>query len=145
MRNKGFTLVELMAVLVVLALLITVAVPSVISISKNIKTEMFCDKVDMILTAAQMYGQDNYDLVKDKVGADGTGTVKVKVSDLVKSNHLKKDNNSCVLENATKACVKDPRDNTGLDTKQITIGIKNKRIYATYPYTAAEKTSCKVS
>lgn len=144
MKNKGFTLVEILAVLVVLALLITIAVPNVINVSRNIRTEMFCDKVDMILTAANMYGQDNYDLVKDRVGT-GTETISVKVSDLVKNNNLKKDNNDCVLENDENPCIKDPRDNTSMDKKVISIGIKNKRIYATYPYSADEKTSCKVT
>ena len=43
MKNKkGFTLVELLAVIVILALLVAIAVPSTFSISNRLKTNNKC-------------------------------------------------------------------------------------------------------
>ena len=37
MKNKGFTLVELLATIVLLAIVTTIAVPSIMGISNNVK------------------------------------------------------------------------------------------------------------
>ncbi len=57
-NSKGFTLVELLAVIVILAILITIAVPSTIGISNKLKENMFCKKIDSIEVAAKLYGED---------------------------------------------------------------------------------------
>ena len=62
-KNKGFTLVELLAVIVITAIIITVAVPSVLTFSENQKKNLYCSKVDTIKKAAQLYGEDNYDSI----------------------------------------------------------------------------------
>ena len=58
MNNKGFTLVELLGVVVLLAVITTIAVPSIMSISHNIKEKMLETKLDLILEDAKLYGQD---------------------------------------------------------------------------------------
>ena len=60
MNNKGFTLVELLAVLVILSLLITVAVPSVNKTLLNINENMYCEKVTNLENAARLYAEDYY-------------------------------------------------------------------------------------
>ena len=59
MNKKGFTLVELLAVIIILGLLIAIAVPSYIGVSKRIKEKMWDNKLKMIETAVEMYVQDN--------------------------------------------------------------------------------------
>ena len=60
-NNSGFTLVELLAVIVVLAIVIAVAVPSTMTISNSIKENLFCSKIDFIENAAKLYGEDKRD------------------------------------------------------------------------------------
>lgn len=127
MKNKnGFTLVELLAVVVVLSLIVTVAVPSTISVSKKIKEKMYCSKIDFIENAAKLYGEDRRDSFTN-ISVDGVTSLgeKLKVVKLVSTNYLKKDKSSAPY-------IEDPRnkkDANGLDDYEITIYIKNERIY----------------
>ena len=116
-KNKGFTLVELLAVLVILATLITIAVPNVITLAKKVKVNMFCEKVDLLVTNAKLYGQDNYDAVEE-----GSLT-SVTVSTLVNSGYAKKDNNKCQAGNTGNPCIKDPRDDSMMDNTTLTLAI----------------------
>ena len=146
MNKKGFTLVELLAVIVVMALLVTIAVPNVIAISRKIRVEMFCDKVDMILDGAKLYGSDNYDLIKDKINATGDteSKISITVTDLLNNNYVTKDDKNGSINSPTNPCIKDPRDNSSMDSKVVELGIRNKRVYATYNYTNEEKEACKI-
>jgi type IV pilus assembly protein PilA len=47
-NNKGFTLVELLAVIVVLAIILAIAVPRVISVINGAKADSFKASVDML-------------------------------------------------------------------------------------------------
>lgn len=136
MKKSGFTLVELLAVIVVLALLLTIAVPGVQKMSYKIQNNMFCTKVENIIKAAQLYGDDNYDAIKGKPGSQSV----IKVSELVKLNYLKKDDNNETDENMY---VVDSRDESSMMNEEITIVIKNNRVYAYYNFKADDKEICK--
>lgn|SRR5574344_424325 len=136
LNKKGFTLVELLAVIVIMALLISIAVPNVISISQKMKVKMYCEKVKLIESDAKLYGQDNIDSV-----TDGTITT-VSVSDLIKNNYLKKDDSKCVIGDSSNPCVKDSRDNSMMDNDQISLSIVNKRVSANYIYKTADNGVC---
>lgn len=60
MKNKGFTLVELLAVIVILGILITIAVPSILGVSKNVKEKSYTTKISIIESAGVSYGEKNY-------------------------------------------------------------------------------------
>ena len=60
MTKKGFTLVELLAVIVLMAILITVAVPGITRIGRSLKVQSFCSKIKIIESAALEYANDYY-------------------------------------------------------------------------------------
>ena len=126
-KVSGFTLVELLGVIVILALLITIAVPNVIGLSQKIRKNMFCTKVDNIEIAAKMYAEDNLD-------GFNNNQMEIYVSDLIDNNVFKKEDKNCVLRNSSKPCVKDPRNNSMMDTDKIILTKQDKKIVANYEY-----------
>lgn len=140
MDKNGFTLVELLAVIVIMGILLVVAVPAVLSFSQNIKNDMFCTKVETAEKSAQLYGQDNIDKiskstcknVKLKDGSidtkDSCGTVSIKA--LLRKGYLKKE------EGSTKGLKDDFMDPRGGSMKDnnLLVYIKNKRVYAAYVF-----------
>lgn len=129
-KNKGFTLVELLAVIVILSILALIAVPNINGLLNKNKNNMFCKKVESIEAAAKYYAQDYADKL-----TFNNDTSSVKVSTLLQYGYLKEDNNG-------KKNVTDPRDGSDLKNKTITIKIINERYYGSYPLTAAEKKLC---
>ena len=69
MENKrGFTLVELLTVIMILGILMAVAVPSIMGISKKLKNRGLDSKIDAITQAAVVYAQENSNKIKAKLG-----------------------------------------------------------------------------
>lgn len=132
--KKGFTLVELLAVIVILALLATIAVPSAISISHKIKTDMYCDKVDMILSDAQRWGNDHMSQLKETnpTGNNPVCYKEITVKDLVEQGIIKKENDE------VGNYIVNPVSNASMDHQKIGIYKKNKRAYAFYMETDEE-------
>lgn len=130
MKNKnGFTLVELLAVIVIMALLVAIAVPSTISISNRLKVKMYCSKIDSIETVAQLYGEDHRDSFTSSFVQDGASykSKTLTVKDLVESGSLKKDQQEAPY-------VVDPRNKTSdaLYNMSLTIYIKYNRAYVSF-------------
>jgi len=134
MSKKGFTLVELLTVIIVLGIIVSIAIPSVMGIYGIIEDNILDSKVTMIEESAVMFGQD----IKRRIISS---TKKYKtfkcdsfiVSDLV-PHYLDKDNdNSCLVKSSTgtKGCIVDPRDEDKyLDKYEVIIYYQNKRIKA---------------
>lgn len=59
MSKKGFTLVELLAVIVLLAVIAVIAISATNVVSENIKKNMLDKKYQLIEKAAVLYGEDN--------------------------------------------------------------------------------------
>lgn len=64
-NEKGFTLVELLAVLVILAIILTIAIPSITSIVDSTKKSAFESDVKMLIKGVE------YKLLQDPGFADG--------------------------------------------------------------------------
>lgn len=135
-NNKGFTLVELLAVIVILALLVSIAVPSTISISNKLKTNMYCKKIDSIEVAAKLFGEDRRnDLSNTYTDENGSynSLNNVEVIELINSGYLKKENNNSPF-------ITDPRNNESLDNLKFTVYKKYERIYVSF--SDEVKTTC---
>lgn len=64
MRKNGFTLVELLAVIVLLAILMVIAIPNAFKLAGNVKNQAYNTKIELIEKAAQEFGQSNLPLVR---------------------------------------------------------------------------------
>ena len=115
--NKGFTLVELLAVIVLLGLLATIAVPSAIGISNNIKKNMYCEKVDMIISDAKRWGDGHLSQLSDNCYKALT------VKDLVNQGITSKEDHEGFF-------VENPFTGDAMDSNEIGIYLMNNRAYA---------------
>lgn len=155
MKSKGFTLIELLAVIVIIGVLVGVAIPSVIAISKKIKTNMFCTKIQEIEKSAELYGEDNINLFKSSCTVSGgtypclkINNVNPKISNLLSLDYLTSDDLRCIKNNTgisaqnSTTCINsggtwtigkivDPRDKkSSMNNVEIIIYKKYNRVYA---------------
>lgn len=69
LMDKGFSLVELLAAIVVLGLLSTIAIIGVNSVTKNAEKKYYDSQENAILMAAQSYTQDNRNALPKTIGS----------------------------------------------------------------------------
>lgn len=84
--KKGFTLVELLAVIIILGLLTIIAIPSIIGILNNEKKNISNSMKNIIINASSLYIEDNsgvYPKVNNNVYC-------IKLESLVNDNRLSK-------------------------------------------------------
>ena len=87
--KKGFTLAELLGVIVVLALISLITVPAVSDILKNNKKKLCETQLQNIKLAAQNYGADHfYDL---PVESGDDYSIKISLGDLTSNGYIDKE------------------------------------------------------
>lgn len=152
-NRKGFTLVELLAVIVLMAVLITVAVPGITRVGRSLKVQSFCSKIKIIESAALEYANDYY---ADTVASNTNSIDNVSLMDLINMGYIKGDNDIkstltddekkdqakgkkfCVLYSKNSYCLVDPRDDTSMDYKLVKIWMENNRLYASFRYQSSD-------
>lgn len=100
LNKKGFTLVELLVVLVILAVIMSIAIPSVTSSIERSKQKEYDAKVKLIVSAAELYfdkHRNTYPI------SSGDTTYKVNISKLIEEKYL------------TEEEAKDPFTNNRID------------------------------
>lgn len=111
MNNKGFTMVELLATIGVLALVITIAVPSVISVSKQIKNNMYKARIKLIESNAKLCVED---------GKCKLSNYKLNLSDIKEARYLKDED------------LINPINNNRMDDCSVTITYSGTRVNASF-------------
>ena len=124
MKKNGFTLVELLSVLVLISLLMGIAIPGINRISKNMKTKSYNEKKELIESAAVLWGQDNKTLLqRDKnCNDDIDSCYKISIKELIESDYLDYDRNGNGYI--------DPETDIDIKDKCVYVYRKNKRVYA---------------
>lgn len=133
MNKKGFTFIELLAVLVIIGIVLLIAIPSIRYADRRFHEKAYNTKVEMIKNAATEYGDD----YKEIILYSGTGTtytdptttstypaINVTVRDLLNNGYITKD------KEAKTDDILDPRDDSSMLDMEIIIYIKNDRAYA---------------
>ena len=127
MNRRGFTLVELLSVLVLISLLLGLAIPGINKISNNMKKKSYSKKVSLVESAAILWGQDHRTLLQTnddcKLSTDKiVSCYKITVGSLIKDNYLDSDKNSGEYIN--------PVDNSDMKECIVFVFKENNRVYA---------------
>ena len=99
--KKGFTLVEMLAVLGVISVIMVLVIPNISTSSNKSKTKMYQTKEESILKAYKMCTDDDNDTSKCNTPKN-----------LIINGYLLTDD---LKSTCDSNCIKDPRDNTYLD------------------------------
>lgn len=101
--RKGFTLVEVLAVMIILGILIVLTIPAYTSIFSGIKRNNLESKITEINAAAKKYGNT----FKDEIKEAGSSCMTVTIKQLIEKGHL-------VSDYDNDAAIINPTDNTKL-------------------------------
>lgn len=83
--NKGFTLVELLAVIIVIGLLMAFTIPSYTQIHSEVKRDNYNNKMTEVKIAGNDYGET----IKDQIKNRDNSCIDVTISDLIKKGFLR--------------------------------------------------------
>ncbi len=122
MKNKkGFTLIEILCVITLLAIITTIASASVINLSSKSKENLYCAKLDMIKSAAKSYAFGyEYELNQSEEYYNGYKSLTITVNDLIKNGSFSPDKDDEVLS---------PINNESLNDLKIILYLKNNQVY----------------
>ncbi len=131
MKKNGFTLIEVLAVLVILSIIMSIGAISVINIRNNSYEDLLETKKQNLEAAAIVYGQENPDVLKDKCEVDNYKSdycAVVTVATLINGKYFKSTETNAngeidLINNVT---------NKSMKNDKIQIYRKNNSIYAKY-------------
>lgn len=128
MNKKGFTLIEILSVIVLISLLLGVGIAGINRISTNMKDKSYETKIRNIEQAAILYGQDNKTTLQSddcKIDTKDVKCKKISVYGLIKEDYLDS-------EDYNKVEFNNPKDNKSMLNNCIYIYKKNNRVEAYY-------------
>ena len=132
MKNKkGFTLIEILCVIVIIGILSVIATISIVNLSSKSKDNLYCAKIELIENIAESYGiKYELELNNSNELYNGYKSLKIKVNTLVMAGKLEPDKGNDVIN---------PKDNTVMNDIDIILYLKNNQIKAEIPNNICEK------
>lgn len=117
--KKGFTISEVLVVIVVIGIILAISIPSITAIRKRSNERLLDSKKDIILVAAKLYAKDK--------GLDGDNYVYVYelINTRYVDSEVKLNNENCKGEHSSNGCVLNPVDNSSLNEEKILIRLIN--------------------
>ena len=118
MKNKkGFTLIEILCVIVIIGILSVIATISIVNLSSKSKDNLYCAKIELIENIAESYGiKYELELNNSNELYNGYKSLKIKVNTLVMAGKLEPDKGNDVIN---------PKDNTVMNDIDIILYLKN--------------------
>ncbi len=131
--NKGFTLVELMAVLVLIVIIASIGYAGITAVQRNINQNLWEATVEEIETGAVKYGQDNLNALNtnETCNIDGSETrncIEVTVEFLIDSNYIDTDE----VDDSEKEIITNNVTGEIVNDNIVCIYLENNRVYAQY-------------
>ena len=131
--NKGFTLVELMAVLVLIVIIASIGYAGITAVQRNINQNLWEATVEEIETGAVKYGQDNLNALNtnETCNIDGSETrncIEVTVEFLINSNYIDTDE----VDDSEKEIITNNVTGEIVNDNIVYIYLENNRVYAEY-------------
>ena len=131
--NKGFTLVELMAVLVLIVIIASIGYAGITAVQRNINQNLWEATVEEIETGAVKYGQDNLNALNNNetCNIDGSETrncIEVTVEFLINSNYIDTDE----VDDSEKEIITNNVTGEIVNDNIVCIYLENNRVYAQY-------------
>ena len=125
MNKKGFTLIELIAVVVIMSIIAIIATPNIINmIDKGKKDQYITNAKEFISKATYMYKQDKYRNDTTYFSADGT--ISLKNIEGIKSEDLKDPYGFNYDTNNSYIKFKEPgSSSTGVQEREVTIHLES--------------------
>ena len=132
MKNKkGFTLIEILCVIVLIGILSVIATISIVNLSSKSKENLYCAKIELIENIAESYGiKYELELNNSNELYNGYKSLKIKVRTLVDAGKLEPDKKNDVINT---------KDNTVMNDIDIILYLKNNQIKAEIPNNICEK------
>ena len=132
MKNKkGFTLIEILCVIVLIGILSVIATISIVNLSSKSKENLYCAKIELIENIAESYGiKYELELNNSNELYNGYKSLKIKVRTLVDAGKLEPDKKNDVINH---------KDNTIMNDIDIILYLKNNQIKAEIPNNICEK------
>ena len=116
MNRNGFTLVEMIAAVAILAILTLIAIPSITRMRGDVLEQTYSSRIDLIKYAALNWSNDHLEDVKVNVDETNPNSscIFVTVATLIEQQYL-------TGTNKEKTIMEDPRDNTSLNSKNVCV------------------------
>ncbi len=130
MNKKGFTLTELLATMVIIGIVTSIAAGGIMVISNNIKKSMLSTKKSFILTGAVEYGQENRIHLNEANCPSSVAHTRCNVVTIgqLQENYLEA-NEKC---EGDVWCFKNNVTNKNMNNDEILVYIQNSRVYAEF-------------
>ncbi len=128
MNKKGFTLVELLVVITIMGLLIVIAVPASLKISKTTKKRMYDAKIELIEKAAIVWGQENKSTITGILCDKSDRCMGKRLNELIEANAIEPDSKD---DDGNKV-ITNPTNNANMNGCVVFIYVKNNRVYAEF-------------
>lgn len=157
MNKKGFTLVELLAVIVILAVVMLIGSVSLTGVRDKMNKNMFEAKLDLVIGAAKSWGQDNKNalssrrsvkVLRENASGSITSTtilsygVSMSINDLINSTYLETEETSSDYSCGAATCkvVINNYNSKIVNDLNIFIYLEHNRVYACIIPSDANKT-----
>ncbi len=130
MKNKkGFTLIEILCVIAILAVITTIASSSIINLTNKSKENLYCTKLELIKSAAKSYGSSyEYELNNSTTYFNNHKSLTITVDDLVKNGNFSYDKDETVSNPLNDESLNDLEIIIYLENNQINVYIEDNNI-----------------